>query len=95
MNRKPCFKCVKPVPSKCPIHQNIEVPCCKQDENCEEMCGLKLFCGEHFCQKRCHISVQEDCGSCYEACSKPRPTGCEHACDLGCHKGPCQGIKYF
>ena len=89
LNRKPCFKCVQLVPSKCPIHPNVMVQCHKQDEACEEICGQPLSCGVHVCQKRCHLSVTEECGLCQEACGKERPPGCEHSCSLGCHPGPC------
>ncbi|ODM89545.1 NF-X1-type zinc finger protein NFXL1 [Orchesella cincta] len=89
-NTTPCGPCHEIIRSECKLHANVEVKCFQRFEKCKELCMKPLSCGIHFCNKICHESTNPDgCGVCREACSKPRPAGCTHQCDLGCHEGPC------
>ena len=61
-------------------------PCWLTDVRCGEVCGRKLRCGSHFCQKPCHRPGQcEDAGShCQQACGKAKKV-CGHPCEDLCH----------
>lgn len=83
----PCGPCKENVPSQCPLHANVEVKCHKRFDKCEETCSRLMGCEMHQCNKICHEKIDPTgCGVCVESCSKPRPLGCNHQCDLGCHQ---------
>ena len=57
-------------------------PCWRSDVLCGLICGGKLKCGSHSCQKLCHRPGEcEDAhASCRQMCGKPKRS-CGHACD--------------
>lgn len=73
-------------------------PCWLVDVRCGEICGRKLKCGSHFCQKPCHRPGDcEDVGKpCRQVCGKAKRV-CGHPCEEPCHapsscreEKPCQ-----
>lgn len=81
----PCPKCTALVTKKCQCEkQNLvaNVMCYQDRVSCFKICGKKLSCGVHECQKVCHIPG--DCQKkCTEKCLKPRK--CGHKCQQLCH----------
>lgn len=61
-------------------------PCWLADVRCGEVCGKKLKCGSHFCQKPCHRPGHcEDAGRpCQQPCGKAKKA-CGHPCEDLCH----------
>ena len=61
-------------------------PCWRSDVLCGLICGRKLRCGSHFCQKLCHKPGEcEDAQSpCQQVCSKPKKV-CGHPHEAPCH----------
>ena len=61
-------------------------PCWRKDVSCGLVCGGKLKCGSHICQKLCHPSGQcEDAQQpCQQTCGKEKKT-CGHPCEKPCH----------
>jgi len=63
------------------------IQCWLENAGCGEVCGQKLKCGSHFCQKMCHRPGEcEDAGGrpCQQPCGKPK-TVCEHPDENPCH----------
>ena len=78
-------------------------PCWLTEPRCGEICGEKLKCGSHFCQKQCHRPGEcEDVGKiCQQACGKGKKT-CGHPCEIKCHAPsscredkPCQNKMFI
>lgn len=61
-------------------------PCWLGDVRCGEICGRKLKCGSHYCQKLCHKPGEcEDAGKgCQQMCGKAKKA-CGHPCEETCH----------
>jgi transcriptional repressor NF-X1 len=61
-------------------------PCWRSDVLCGLICGRKLRCGSHYCQKLCHKPGEcEDAQSaCQQVCSKPKKS-CGHPHEAHCH----------
>lgn len=61
-------------------------PCWRSEVLCGLVCGKKLKCGSHLCQKLCHRPGEcEDAHTgCQQMCGKPKKS-CGHPCDLSCH----------
>lgn len=61
-------------------------PCWRSDVLCGLVCGKKLKCGSHLCQKLCHRPGEcEDAhATCQQMCGKPKKS-CGHPCDKPCH----------
>ena len=79
--------------------------CWLKDVRCGEICGKKLKCGVHFCQKLCHRSGEfEDANGqpCHQPCGKPKKV-CGHPdIENTCHapfpckeEKPCQSKTYI
>jgi transcriptional repressor NF-X1 len=60
-------------------------PCWLADVRCGEVCGKKLKCGFHRCQKTCHRPAEcEDASKpCNQLCGKEK--SCGHPCSDTCH----------
>ncbi|KAK6628816.1 hypothetical protein RUM43_002632 [Polyplax serrata] len=95
----PCPDCEVPVPITClGGHETSDWPCHKaQPSSCHRPCGRLLRCGNHTCEKPCHvvtgagdgIQAGENCMECDSECLRTRPEGCTHPCSKPCHPGPC------
>lgn len=61
-------------------------PCWLTDVRCGEICGKKLRCGSHFCQKQCHRPgyCEDASRPCQQACGKAKKV-CSHPCEERCH----------
>lgn len=61
-------------------------PCFRADVPCGLVCGKRLKCGSHTCQKLCHRPGEcEDATlPCQQQCGKPKKT-CGHPCEKTCH----------
>lgn len=95
-----CPKCpfLREKPCMCGKKSLKNQPCWLADVRCGEICGRKLKCGSHFCQKPCHRPGDcEDAGKpCRQACGKAKKV-CGHPCEEPCHapsscreEKPCQ-----
>jgi transcriptional repressor NF-X1 len=82
-----CPKCpfLTTKPCLCAKNQLKNQPCWLQDVRCGEICGRKLKCGFHRCQKSCHRPGEcEDAGKpCQQLCAKEK--SCGHPCSDKCH----------
>ena len=83
-----CPKCPFLTEKPCMCGKNTlkNQQCWLADVRCGEICGRKLKCGSHLCQKPCHRPGEcEDSGrSCQQACGKSKKT-CSHPCEEICH----------
>lgn len=83
-----CPKCpfLQEKPCMCGKKRLRNQPCWLADVHCGEVCGKKLKCGSHFCQKPCHRPGEcEDTGkSCQQSCGKAKKA-CGHPCEEQCH----------
>ncbi|XP_057979684.1 NF-X1-type zinc finger protein NFXL2 [Malania oleifera] len=72
--------------------------------SCENLCGVPLSCGNHYCTETCHAlkdlsstSVQhkrgKSCEECHLPCQKERRPTCPHPCPLPCHPEECPPCK--
>lgn len=61
-------------------------PCWRSDVSCGLVCGKRLKCGTHSCQKLCHrVGDCEDAhASCQQQCGKAKKS-CSHPCEKPCH----------
>jgi len=61
-------------------------PCWLNDVRCGQVCGKRLKCGSHYCQKLCHKPTEcEDSNTpCQQACGKSKKA-CGHPCERPCH----------
>jgi len=95
----PCPPCSTPVPTAClGLHDIADMPCYEaKPAPCGRKCGRQLDCQNHTCQRDCHrvrhakddISAGINCKKCDSPCIFPRPPGCQHPCNQGCHTGQC------
>ncbi|XP_069833688.1 NF-X1-type zinc finger protein NFXL1 isoform X1 [Dendropsophus ebraccatus] len=96
----PCPPCVVPMSVEClGKHEVGPLPCHASGPfSCKRPCGRLLPCGNHTCLRECHKVTEDngnkekcgpECFMCEEECSKPRPPGCPHRCNLPCHPGDC------
>ncbi|XP_077333657.1 NF-X1-type zinc finger protein NFXL1 isoform X1 [Lithobates pipiens] len=96
----PCPPCQVPIPMEClGKHEISPLPCNSAGPfSCKRPCGRFLACGNHTCLKECHKVTEDngnkeksgpECFVCEEECSKPRPPGCPHRCNLRCHLKDC------
>uniref|UniRef100_H3C756 Nuclear transcription factor, X-box binding-like 1 n=1 Tax=Tetraodon nigroviridis TaxID=99883 RepID=H3C756_TETNG len=88
----PCPPCQVPIPTSCfGEHEVSPVSCHGHGRfSCGRPCGRPLTCGNHTCRRECHLVEGGDqCDTCEEGCSKPRPPGCPHPCLGPCHPGNC------
>lgn len=56
------------------------VLCCLPGVSCGRLCGKRMACGLHVCQRACHAGC---CGDCNYSCTKVRH--CGHLCNQTCH----------
>ena len=61
-------------------------PCWRSDVACGLVCGKKLKCGSHACQKPCHRAgeCEDEATACQQQCGKAKKT-CGHLCEKPCH----------
>jgi transcriptional repressor NF-X1 len=61
-------------------------PCWRSDVSCGLVCGKRLKCGSHSCQKSCHRAgdCEDALTPCQQQCGKAKKT-CGHACEKPCH----------
>ena len=61
-------------------------PCWRSDVSCGLVCGKKLKCGSHFCQKPCHRTgdCEDVMAPCQQQCGKAKKS-CGHPCEKVCH----------
>lgn len=61
-------------------------PCWLADVRCGEICGKKLRCGSHYCQKQCHRpgGCEDAVRRCQQPCGKAKKV-CGHPCEETCH----------
>ena len=61
-------------------------PCWRSDVLCGLVCGKKLKCGSHYCQKTCHRrgECEDSFSPCQQTCGKPKKT-CGHPHESPCH----------
>ncbi|XP_057312601.1 NF-X1-type zinc finger protein NFXL1-like [Hydractinia symbiolongicarpus] len=95
----PCPSCKTPVSKLClGEHVNEDFPCSEvKPYSCRRPCGRLLACGNHTCERECHVvkghppegKAGRNCIPCEEICLKDRPSGCIHDCKLPCHPDPC------
>ncbi|XP_075423057.1 NF-X1-type zinc finger protein NFXL1 [Ascaphus truei] len=96
----PCPPCQAPIPTEClGKHEISPLPCHKVGAfSCKRPCGRQLACGNHTCSRECHKVTDTDgnkeksgpeCFACEEECTKPRPPGCPHRCQMPCHQDDC------
>lgn len=96
----PCAPCNVPIPMEClGKHEVSSLQCHAAGPfSCKRPCGRLLPCGNHTCAKECHKVTEDngnkqkcgpECFMCEKGCSKPRPPGCPHLCNLPCHPGDC------
>lgn len=101
----PCLKCpfLMQKPCICGKKYLKNQPCWFSETRCGLICGKKLKCGIHDCQKSCHRDGQcEDTNiPCNQPCGRKR-TVCEHSCLSQCHAPypcketqPCQAKIYI
>ncbi|KAF9939211.1 FKBP12-associated protein [Mortierella alpina] len=99
---EPCPPCIMLVGKQCMCRKSKmpNVPCYKTNPSCGKVCGKRLDCNLHTCNKSCHSG---ECSLppsdvCSQPCPKPRKS-CGHRCGVACHGGqpcpddqPCQVI---
>eukprot|EP00079_Xenopus_tropicalis_P028320 XP_012823254.1 PREDICTED: NF-X1-type zinc finger protein NFXL1 isoform X1 [Xenopus tropicalis] len=96
----PCPPCQVPIPTEClGKHEISPLPCHAAGPfSCKRPCGRLLACGNHTCSRECHKVTDVngnkekaglECVVCEEECTKPRPPGCPHQCNLPCHPDDC------
>ncbi|XP_065059234.1 NF-X1-type zinc finger protein NFXL1-like [Rhopilema esculentum] len=101
----PCPPCKVPMQRECFGKHEVSTFPCSEDKpfSCKRRCGRRLVCGNHHCERECHVVVNapsdteagSDCLSCEKPCLKPRPTECTHSCSRPCHPGDCPPcVKY-
>lgn len=95
---EPCPPCAFLVTRRC-MCSKAEVrntPCHRGTPSCGKVCGKRLSCGGHVCQRVCHSG---DCLPDNEQCTQPcrKPKRCSHPCTESCHAptmcpetAPCQ-----
>lgn len=87
-NEESCPKCpfLTDKPCMCGKKTLKNQPCWRSDVWCGLICGKRLKCGSHFCQKPCHRSG--DCEDallpCQQQCGKSKKA-CGHPCEKPCH----------
>ena len=83
-------------------HEIADLPCHNSKPySCGRLCGRKLSCTNHTCTRQCHRVRQApdsvlagiNCKKCSADCEIPRPAGCSHPCNKGCHSGPCSSCE--
>nr|XP_009857509.1 zinc finger protein isoform X1 [Ciona intestinalis] len=99
IKKLPCPPCLEPMSAICQGgHETSQFPCHElKAYSCGRLCGRKLACGNHTCALQCHVvedapdteKAGTNCAACEEACSKPRPDGCDHECVSPCHTEDC------
>ena len=95
-----CPNCEVPVPVTClGGHETTDWPCFQaKPSSCGRICGRKLACGIHVCERSCHkvknapneIDCGTNCRRCEAGCIRPRPKDCTHPCQRACHSDPCE-----
>jgi len=98
-----CPDCSHLVSVTCPGgHETSRWPChAAKSRPCGRVCGRRLACGNHVCQRECHkvknapneLDAGSNCRKCEAECTKPRPEGCTHPCPRPCHPGECDPCK--
>ncbi|KAF2658283.1 hypothetical protein K491DRAFT_690234 [Lophiostoma macrostomum CBS 122681] len=89
-----CPKCPFLTTKPCLCGKNTlkNQPCWLKDVRCGDVCGRRLRCGAHTCQKQCHRP-----GECEEPCKQPcgkELSACGHPCMAPCHSPiPCKEDK--
>ncbi|RUP45771.1 hypothetical protein BC936DRAFT_147757 [Jimgerdemannia flammicorona] len=83
---EPCPPCAFLVTRRC-MCGNAEVrntPCHRETPSCGKVCGKRLSCGGHLCQRVCHSGhCLPDNEMCTQPCRKPKR--CGHPCTEPCH----------
>ncbi|XP_063722936.1 NF-X1-type zinc finger protein NFXL1-like isoform X3 [Symsagittifera roscoffensis] len=102
---QPCPPCRGQIEISCfGQHESINIQCAKaKTYSCGSSCGRMLSCGNHQCERICHVvqtapdestakSIKmagADCDVCERGCELDRPEGCTHQCPMPCHRAPC------
>ncbi|XP_075243128.1 NF-X1-type zinc finger protein NFXL1-like isoform X1 [Convolutriloba macropyga] len=96
---QPCPPCRTQIEISCfGQHESINLQCAKaKTYSCGSPCGRMLSCGNHQCERTCHVvqtapdesTAGADCDVCERGCELDRPEGCQHVCPLPCHRAPC------
>lgn len=99
----PCPHCEVKVMVTClGEHEDSLWPCFLAKKlSCHRPCGRTLACTNHKCKRECHIvenapdklGAGSNCQICENTCTFPRPEGCQHSCDRGCHSELCPPCK--
>ncbi len=83
-----CPKCpfLTDKPCMCGKRTLKNQPCWRSDVSCGLVCGRKLKCGSHFCQRHCHRAghCEDALIQCQQQCGKAKKT-CGHPCGKPCH----------
>lgn len=98
--RLACPPCRHPVPTAClGQHETVDMACHEaKPMSCGRKCGRLLSCTNHTCERECHrvrhaadlFTAGINCKKCESKCERPRPAGCQHTCNEGCHQGECK-----
>ncbi|KAF9100982.1 FKBP12-associated protein [Mortierella sp. AM989] len=92
-DNEPCPPCIMLVGKQCMCRKAKmpNVPCYKSNPSCGKICGKRLDCNLHNCNKSCHSG---ECSLlpldiCTQPCPKARKS-CGHKCGVTCHgDAPC------
>ncbi|OCK77431.1 hypothetical protein K432DRAFT_358611 [Lepidopterella palustris CBS 459.81] len=94
LDEESCPKCPFLTTKLCLCGKNTlkNQPCWLNEVRCGQICGRKLKCGAHRCQKQCHRSGQCE-EPCQQSCGKELAI-CGHDCLAPCHSPyPCKEEK--
>ncbi|KAF9932953.1 FKBP12-associated protein [Linnemannia zychae] len=85
---EPCPPCIMLVAKQCMCRKSKmpNVPCYKSNPSCGKVCGKRLDCNLHNCNKSCHAG--ECTLSPNDVCTQPCPKlrkSCGHRCGVACH----------
>lgn len=89
-----CPKCPFLMTKSCLCGKNSikNQPCWLSEVRCGQICGRKLKCGAHTCQKQCHRPGECE-EPCRQTCGKELSV-CGHPCTAPCHApSPCKEDK--
>ncbi|KAF9283588.1 FKBP12-associated protein [Linnemannia elongata] len=85
---EPCPPCIMLVAKQCMCRKSKmpNVPCYKSNPSCGKVCGKRLDCNLHNCNKSCHAGecTIPPTDVCNQPCPKPRKS-CGHRCGAACH----------
>ncbi|KAF9547072.1 FKBP12-associated protein [Mortierella hygrophila] len=85
---EPCPPCIMLVAKQCMCRKSKmpNVPCYKSNPSCGKVCGKRLDCNLHNCNKSCHAGecIIPPTDVCNQPCPKPRKS-CGHRCGAACH----------